>query len=130
MVEGKGGRLGPDLSGVGGTRAREALIDSIRAPSSKLAGGLTESTKEFAQQYETVTVVTEEGKRIKGVTLNEDNFSVQIMDAAERVHLLNKARLRSFQKSRESMMPVYDKETLPDQDLNDIIAYLVSVATQ
>src|SRR5579871_5737995 len=53
MVEGKGGRLGPDLTAVGGSRTREAIIDSVRNPSRRLAWGLTEATKEFPQEYET-----------------------------------------------------------------------------
>ena len=108
MVEGKGGRLGPELTAVGGSRTREAMIDSVRNPSRRLAWGLTEATKEFPQEYESVTAVTADGKQIKGVTLNEDSFTVQIMDASEQIHLLEKDKLRSFQKSRESAMPKYD----------------------
>jgi len=130
MVEGKGGRLGPDLTAVGGSRTREALIDSVRNPSRRLAWGLTESTKEFPQEYESVTVVTAEGKQIRGVTLNEDSFSVQIMDAGEHIHLLDKATLRSFQKSRESAMPKYDADVLSDKDLEDILAFLASVGAK
>jgi cytochrome c oxidase cbb3-type subunit III len=130
MVEGKGGRLGPDLTWVGGSRTREAIIDSVRNPSRRLAWGLTESTKEFPQEYESVTAVTDDGKQIKGVTLNEDSFSVQIMDAGEHIHLLEKDKLRSFQKSRESAMPKYDADVLSDRDLEDIVAYLVSVGAK
>jgi putative heme-binding domain-containing protein len=130
MVEGKGGRLGPELTGVGGSRTQESIIDSVRNPSRRLAWGLTEPTKEFPQEYETVTVVTAEGKKIKGVALNEDNFSVQIMDSGEQIHLLEKDRLRSFQKSRESVMPPYTPDLLSDQDLQDIVAYLTSVGTK
>jgi putative heme-binding domain-containing protein len=130
MVEGKGGRLGPDLSGVGGSRTRAAIIDSVRNPSRRLAWGLTEATKEFPQEYETVTVVTADGKQIKGVTLNEDSFTVQIMDMGEHIHLLEKDKLKSFQKSRESMMPKYNPDTLSDKDLNDIVAYLVSLGAK
>src|SRR5579862_5689214 len=127
MVEGKGGRLGPDLTAVGGSRTREAIIDSVRNPSRRLAWGLTEATKEFPQEYESVTAVTADGKEIKGVTLNEDNFSVQIMDSDERIHLLEKDKLRSFQKSRQSTMPPYGVSSLSDQELEDIVAFLVSV---
>jgi cytochrome c oxidase cbb3-type subunit III len=130
MVEGKGGRLGPDLTGFGGSRTREAIIDSVRNPSRRLAWGLSESTKEFPQEYESVTVVTADGKETKGVTLNEDSFSVQIMDRDERIHLLDKATLRSFHKSRESVMPKYDVDLLSDKDLEDIVAYLVSVGAK
>ncbi len=66
MVEGKGGRLGPELTAVGGSRTREAIIDSVRNPSRRLAWGLTEATKEFPQEYESVTVVTADGKGDQG----------------------------------------------------------------
>jgi hypothetical protein len=64
------------------------------------------------------------------VALNEDNFSVQMMDANEQVYLLEKDKLRSFQKSRESMMPRSDTTVLPDKDLEDIVAYLISVGAK
>jgi cytochrome c oxidase cbb3-type subunit III len=130
MVEGKGGRLGPELTVVGASRTPEAIIDSVRNPSRTLAWGLTEATKEFPQEYETVTVVTADGKEIKGVALNEDGFSVQMMDADEKIYLLEKDTLRSFQKSRESMMPKYGTDVLSDKDLEDIVAYLVRVGAK
>jgi cytochrome c oxidase cbb3-type subunit III len=130
MLAGKGGRFGPDLTSVGGSRTRAAIIDSVRNPSRRLAWGLTESTKEFAQEYETITVVTADGKEIKGVALNEDNFSVQMMDQNEKLYLLEKDKLRSFEKSRESMMPKYGSDLLSDKDLEDIVSFLVSVGVK
>jgi len=130
MVEGKGGRFGPDLTGVGGSRTREAVIDSVRNPSRRLAWGLTEATKEFPQEYETVTAVTADGKQIKGVTLNEDSFTVQIMDIGEHIHLLEKDKLKSFQKSRESMMPKYTPEILSYKDLEDVVTFLLRVGAK
>ena len=125
MVNGKGARVGPDLSSVGSSRTVEALIESVRNPSRRLAWGLTEPTKEFPQEYETVTVVTSDGQEIRGVTLNEDSFSLQMMDMAEKLHLLEKDKLKSINKTRQSLMPIYDTTTLSDQDLKDIIAFLV-----
>jgi putative heme-binding domain-containing protein len=130
MVQGHGGRVGPELTSVGGSRTRAAIIDSVRNPSRRLAWGLTEATKEFPQEYETINVVTADGKEIKGVALNEDNFSVQMMDDSERIYLLDKETLRYFRKSRESLMPVYTPELLSDSDLDDIVAYLVSVGAK
>jgi cytochrome c oxidase cbb3-type subunit 3 len=130
MIEGKGGRVGPELTAVGGSRTRESIIDSVRNPSRRLAWGLTESTKEFPQEYETITVVTAAGKEIKGVALNEDNFSVQMMDTNEQIYLLEKDKLRSFKKSRESIMPKFGPEILSDKDLDDIVAYLVNVGAK
>jgi putative heme-binding domain-containing protein len=102
----------------------------VRNPSARLAWGLTEATKEFPQEYQTVTVVTEDGKQIKGVTLNEDSFSVQIMDTSEQMHLLEKSKLKSFQKTRESAMPKYTPEMLSDKDLEDVVAFLISVGAK
>jgi cytochrome c oxidase cbb3-type subunit 3 len=127
MVQGKGGRLGPDLTGTGSSRSMESIIESIREPSRRLAAGLTEATKGFPQEYETVSVVTAEGKSITGVTLNEDGFSVQIMDPSEKIYLFEKDKLRSFKKTRVSLMPAYDASQLSDKDLRDILAYLISV---
>ena len=128
MVAGKGGHTGPDLTSAGISRTVESLVESVRNPSQRLAWGLTEPTKEFAQRYETVIVVTPDGKEIKGVTMNEDSFSLQLMDTADNIHLLEKDKLRSIQKSDKSLMPVYPPATLTDKDLNDIIAYLMVVA--
>jgi cytochrome c oxidase cbb3-type subunit III len=127
MIDGKGGRLGPDLTGVAGSRTPEAIIDSVRNPSRRLAWGLTEATKEFPQEYETVTAVTADAKQIRGVTLNEDSFTVQIMDMSENLHLLEKDKLRSFQKTRESAMPKYTTDVLNDKDLHDVVAFLTSL---
>ena len=130
IVQGKGGRLGPALTGVGASRPPEAIIDSVRNPSRRLAWGLTEATKEFPQEYESVTAVTADGKQIKGVTLNEDSFTVQVMDTGEQLHLLEKDKLKSFEKTRESAMPRYNADTLSDKDLNDIVAFLASVGAK
>ena len=130
MVEGKGGRMGPDLTGVAGSRTREAMIESIRNPSRRLAWGLTEATKEFPQEYESVTAVTADGKQIKGVILNEDSFSVQMMDSSEHIHLLQKDKLKSFQKNRESAMPKYTTDVLSDREVEDIVAFLAGVGAQ
>src|ERR1700730_10269325 len=63
MIQGKGGRLGPDLSTTGSARSTEYLVESVRSPSRRLAQGISEAMKEFSQEYETVTVVTADGTK-------------------------------------------------------------------
>ncbi len=126
MMEGKGGRLGPDLTATGTSRSVDYIVESVRNPSRRLAQGLTEAMKEFSQEYETVNVVDERGQKFQGVVLNEDNFTLQMIDTREQVHLFAKEKLRSLDKSRESLMPKYDEKTLPEKDLQDIVAYLLS----
>jgi cytochrome c oxidase cbb3-type subunit 3 len=130
MVEGKGGRLGPDLTTTGSARSTDYLIDSVRDPNRRLAQGLSEAMKEFSQEYETVNVETADGQKFAGVILNEDHFTVQMLDLREQIHLFEKDKLRSFEKSRKSLMPAYDKNLLSDKDLQDILAFLLSVGAQ
>jgi cytochrome c oxidase cbb3-type subunit III len=124
MVNGKGGRLGPDLSAASSSRSTDYLMDSVRSPSKRLAQGISEAMKEFSQEYETARIVTADGTKIEGVVLNEDSFTVQVMDLRERIHSFDKDRLRSFESSRESLMPAYDTKQLPEKELADIMAFL------
>ncbi len=130
MIQGKGGRLGPDLSTTGSARSTDYLVESVRNPSRRLAQGISEAMKEFSQEYETVTVVTADGTKFMGVVLNEDHFTLQMMDTREQLHLFEKDKLRSYEKSRESLMPTSDQKTLSDKDLQDVIAYLLAVSAQ
>ena len=130
MIQGKGGRLGPDLTATGSSRSTEYLVDSVRNPSRRLAQGVFEAMKEFPQEYESVLVVTADGTKFMGVVLNEDQFTLQMMDTREQLHLFEKIKLRTFEKTRESLMPAYDQKTLSDKDLHDLVAYLQSVGGQ
>ena len=130
MLEGKGGRLGPDLTTTGSARSTEYIIDSVRNPSRRLAQGLSEAMKEFSQEYETVKVETADGQKFTGVILNEDHFTLQMLDLREQLHSFEKEKLRSFEKSRKSLMPAYDQKMLSDKDLQDIVAFLLTVGAQ
>jgi cytochrome c oxidase cbb3-type subunit 3 len=130
MIQGKGGRLGPDLSTTGSARSTDYIVESVRNPSRRLAQGISEAMKEFSQEYETITVVTSDGQKFMGVVLNEDHFTVQMMDTRENLHVFEKDKLRSLEKSRESLMPAYDPKSLSDKDLQDLVAYLLLVRAQ
>jgi cytochrome c oxidase cbb3-type subunit III len=127
MIQGKGGRLGPDLTGTAAARSLQYLIESLRNPSRRLAQGISEAMKEFSEEYATVTVVDHAGQKFEGTILNEDSFTLQMIDTREQVHLFQKDNLRSLEKSRESLMPTYDEKTLPEKDLRDLIAFLSNV---
>ena len=44
---------------------------------------------------------------------------------AEQVHSVDKSSLKTLQKSRVSLMPVYDEKMLPEKDLQDLLAFLL-----
>jgi putative heme-binding domain-containing protein len=112
QVAGKGGRLGPDLSRIGSARSRAALVREIRTPHEWIAPG-----------YETVTLVTKDGQKIRGVEKNEDAFSIQIMDMRERIQGYRKSDVQVM-PDQNSLMPVFDAKRLSDSDLSDLVGYL------
>src|SRR5215472_17284771 len=120
MFQGRGGRLGPDLTAAGTARSLAYLVESLRNPSKRLAQGISEAMKEFSAEYQTVRVVTADGSRLEGTLLNEDSFTIQFLDTREQLHSLDKASLKSLEVSRESLMPVYDEKMLPEKDLQDL----------
>jgi cytochrome c oxidase cbb3-type subunit III len=126
IVHGRGGRLGPELSSVGSARPRAYLVESIREPSRQLAenrtfgGGAT-------LKYDTVTAGTSDGKTVIGVPMNEDTFTIQIMDATEGVHSFDKKSLKSLRHEDRSLMPAYGASVLSDTDLQDVVSYLQSL---
>lgn len=128
MVNGRGGRLGPELSSVGSARSRAYLVESIRLPAKQLTQNRVFGGN-VTLKYDTVTAVTADGRTIVGVPMNEDTFTVQLMDTSERIHSLDKKTLKSFRHENRSLMPAYDSGRLSDADLDDVVAYLQSLRT-
>jgi putative heme-binding domain-containing protein len=108
-----GGRLGPDLSRVGAARSRAALVREIRTPSEWMPPA-----------YETVTLVLRDGQKIRAIKKNEDVFSIQVMDARERIQGYLRSSLQDVIYEKTSFMPQYGPDRLSESDLNDLLAYL------
>jgi cytochrome c oxidase cbb3-type subunit 3 len=113
MIGGEGGRLGPNLSRIGAARSVSALEREIRRPHEVIPVG-----------YETVTVVTADGRRIRGVRKNEDTFSIQIMTATEQLRSFMKRDIKEVVAEEQSLMPVYGPDRLTDEELTDLVRYL------
>lgn len=112
-VNATGGRLGPDLSRIGSSRSREVMALRIRR-----------GAEEFRAGYAPVTVTPQDGAPIAGVKKNEDLFSVQIMDARERIQGYEKDKMKAVVDGRRSAMPVFGPDRLSDGDLDDLLRYL------
>jgi putative heme-binding domain-containing protein len=114
-VAGKGGRIGPDLTRIGAARTHAALVREIRTPHEWIPPA-----------YETVTVVTKDGQKIRGVKKNEDAFSVQVMDMRERIQGYLKSNAE-VTLEKTSLMPAFDAKRLSDSDLADLVGYLTTL---
>jgi putative heme-binding domain-containing protein len=114
-VNGKGPRLAPDLSEVGATRPLPELHQALLEPNATMRAG-----NRFFQ------VVTKDGQTITGRLMNQDSFSLQMLDSKERLVSLPKSALREYGFVRTSPMPsVQDKLTL--EEVDDLVGYLVTL---
>jgi putative heme-binding domain-containing protein len=114
-INGKGPRVAPDLSDIGAIRSADALQRSILDPSGSILP---------VNRY--VRAVTRDGKTITGHRLNEDTYSVQLIDEQERLMSLTKADLREYIVIMTSPMPSYATK-LRAEEVADVVAYLVSL---
>ena len=113
MIEGQGGSLGPVLDRIGLRRSSAHLRESLIEPSKSIPG-----------QFQFVRLETLEGRKVKGLRLNEDTFSVQVRSLSGEMLSFWKNELQSLTKERdESAMPSY-RDVLGEDDLEDLVAYL------
>ena len=111
-VNGSGSRVAPDLSDIGAIRAPDALQRLLIDP-----------TGSMLPLNRSVRAVTRDGKVITGRRLNEDTYTVQLIDSGERLVSLAKASLREYTVLKTSAMPSY-KDKLSPGELDDVVAYL------
>jgi len=129
MVNGRGGLLGPDLSRVGAARSVEYLVDSIRQPDKELSDGMLDPNNHYGLPlvYDTVTVVLKNGDRVVGVAKNEDTFSVQVLDVKQELRLFQKRDVKEVTHERKSLMPPYTEKMIGNEELKDLMAFLVGL---
>ena len=116
MIDGRGGRLGPNLSRIGASRSVAALEREIRRPGEVIPVG-----------FETVTVVMPDGRKIRGLRKNEDTFSIQIMTGAEDLRSFFKRDVKDVVAEEQSLMPAFGPDRLSDDELTDLVRYLRSL---
>ncbi len=115
MVNGDGGRRGPDLSQVGNRRKPDELASDLRTPD-----------EEVDPRWWTLRVTQVDGSLVEGLRMNEDTFSMRLMDDNENLWSFSKSDVRSFDRVKSSTMPSVDG-ALTDAEVDDLVAYLFSL---
>jgi putative heme-binding domain-containing protein len=114
-VNGKGPHVAPDLGDIGTLRTADLLHRTLLDP----AGTMLPANRPIHS-------VTKERKVIHGRRLNEDTYTVQLVDEQEHLVSLTKADLREFTVLKTTAMPSY-KDKFSAQELADLEAYLLSL---
>ena len=84
-------------------------------------------SKDIDPQFESVQVVTNEGRIIKGLRVNETNFSLQLREENGRFHSLSKRDLETFQVLKTSLMPQNIGAQLTVKQFHDLFAFLMTL---
>ena len=112
----KGGRVGPALDRIAVRRSPEYIMESIVQPS-----------KFIDPSFQSIQVLTEAGKVIIGLRMNETNFSVQLREENGRFHSFSKKELEDFRVLKKSLMPENVSEQLTVKQLHDLFAFLMTL---
>ncbi len=114
----EGGAVGPDLTSVSGKFGPRDLLESIIEPS-----------KEISDQYGSMDFKLKDGGLVVGriMNLKEDTLMVNInMLDPNAIQSLKRDNIASIQPSKTSMMPPGLVNMLKEDDILDLLAYLLS----
>ncbi len=116
-LNGKGQRIGPDLTGIGVRPKGELLVEIL------------DPNRSVEANYRLWTVVTKDGETVAGRLDTETATSVEILDTAGQKHAIQRKDIRSIEPSNQSIMPG-GFEQLPADDLAGLLEYLAASAKQ
>ena len=111
----EGGKIGPDLGGIGSRFSRIHLIESILEPS-----------RTVAPSYATIAVVLNDGRVLTGVRLSQDAETILLGDNQGKTHQIRKDEIDEIAPQEMSTMPEGLERKLTDRDFVDLLAYLES----
>jgi quinoprotein glucose dehydrogenase len=111
----QGSRVAPNLTTIGSERTAASLYLSLIDPTSAMQ-----------PINRPIHAVTKAGQIISGRRLNEDTYTVLLIDDKERLLALDKSTLREFHILTKSTMPSY-RDKLTADEIANVLGYLVSL---
>ncbi len=118
--EGRGYQIGPDLTNIGRMMTRERLVQSIVDPS-----------REIAPMFTNWSIQTKDGEAKTGVHVGDEvDGRIKFADQNGRVFHVHPNDIERRQPSSQSVMPASLAENMTAQELRDLLAFLVGVASK
>jgi len=114
------------LNGAGAPRGLDLSAIGHRLTPAEMMTALIDPSAEVAPEYWIWKATTKAGETLRGQRLNEDTFSLQILDNAGRLRSVAKADLREQSLEQRSPMPSF-RDKLNGQQLNNLVAFLASL---
>lgn len=108
-----GKEFGPKLDDIATRMKRHEIIESIVWPNEKISKG-----------YETVAVVTDDGRTIAGFILREDDDTLSLGVANGKIEVIEKDIIEFRQEKKASSMPEGLTDTIAPIEFLDLVQYL------
>ncbi|MFH5803833.1 PVC-type heme-binding CxxCH protein [Alienimonas sp. DA493] len=116
VVKGVGREVGPDLTEIGDKLSRQALFTSILYPSAGVS-----------HNYETHTVLTEDGSVFNGLLVSETDEELRIKDQEGIERTFSKDALLEHGVQDVSLMPADIQKLMTEQELVDLVEFLTTL---
>jgi len=118
-LENEGHEVGPDLLSALKTKTRETLYQDILDPSREVDG-----------RYLNYVVRTSDGRTVTGLIASETATSLVLRRADRAEDVLLRDELEEIRSTAKSLMPEGLERQLTQNELADVIAYLLEVASR
>jgi len=112
MVGGRGGILGPELSNLGRERRVAQIEQALLSPGTR--------------RSKVASVQTTDGRTLRGLVKNENNFDLQLQDLGGKLHLIPKDLIVQLTRETKSLMPPVNASA---DETRDLLAYLSRLTT-
>lgn len=110
---GQGGKIGPDLTGAQRMNL-DYLLENIVDPAATVTNG-----------YRLSSVALTDGRLLSGILSDQPGETIALQTPTERM-ILNRKDVEEVHASAQSLMPEGLLDTLSEQELRDLLAYLMS----
>jgi putative heme-binding domain-containing protein len=108
-----GGKVGPDLTSIGGVRTEIDLLESIIFPSAS-----------FVRSYEPIVVSTKSGDIHMGILRGDTEEAVTLVTGPNAEQKIARAEIADMRPGNTSIMPAGLDTQLSKQELADLVAFL------
>jgi len=112
-INGQGGLIGPELTGVGMKQNRAQIIESVLYPSKLILDG-----------YQQVFFYMKDDEDFSGIVRAETTDTVTVIDSLGATNILQKSKIKSRKISQISLMPEGLQTGLSQEEFSDLISFV------
>jgi putative heme-binding domain-containing protein len=114
QLSGQGSLIGPQLDGIG-SRGLERLLEDILDPN-----------RNIDHAFRSVLITLDDGELVSGLPRREEGELLVLADASGREMEIPRQRIMARREAEISIMPENFDEILTQQELNDLLAFLLA----